>query len=310
MMSSQEVIRKADMVLNDLVVGGGLLQPAQARKFLRIAIERSVLLPLCSVIPMKRPSMLIDKIRFASRITHAGTENTALPLGQHAVPNLGQVELATHLYKAEVRLSAEVLEDNIEQANFKDTLLQLIAERVSLDIEDIVINSATVLVDPDLNKFNGLRAAVTTHVYDHLGNTYSKAATKGMVKAMPNEFIQDRSMLRVLYSIDADTDYRDLIAERATQLGDETFKGNMPLVTYGVPHIPVGRLPETLGAGHDSEAYLIDPKNCQVGFWRQVQIETDKDISAGTLIIVVTFRMGFVLAEETAAVKAINILVG
>lgn len=306
-MTNAEVIRKADMVLNDLLTGGGLLQPEQARRFMRLAIDRSVLLPQTSVIPMKRPSLLIDKIRFGSRILRAGTEAQALPVGERSKPDLSQVQLDTHLMRAEVRLSSEVLEDNIEQANFKDTLIQLIAERVALDLEDLLINGDTGSATPFYAQFDGLRTALTTYVYDHGGLAYSKAVTKAMLKLMPTEFLQDRAAMRVFYSQDADTDYRDLIAERATNLGDETFKGNRPIVTYGVPHVPVSKFPEDLAPGTYTQAVLIDPKNLQVGFWRQIQIETAKDISAGVLIIVVTLRMGFVLAEETAGVKAINI---
>jgi len=306
-MTNAEVIRKADMVLNDLLTGGGLLQPEQARRFMRLAIDRSVILPMTSVVPMKRPSLLIDKIRFGSRILRAGTESQALPVGERSKPDLSQVQLDTHLMRAEVRLSSEVLEDNIEQANFKDTLIQLIAERVALDLEDLLINGDTGSADPFYAQFDGLLNAITTYVYNHGGLAYSKAVTKSMLKLMPTEFLQDRAAMRVFYSQDADTDYRDLIAERATNLGDDTFKGNRPIVTYGVPHVPVSKFPETLAPGTYTNAVLIDPKNLQVGFWRQIQIETAKNISAGVLIIVVTLRMGFVLAEETAAVKAIGI---
>lgn len=308
-MSNSEVIHKADTVLNDLLVGGGYLQPAQARKFLRLAIDRSVIMPQASVIPMPRPSMLIDKIRFATRILRAGTEAQSLPVSERSKPTFTQVQLDTHLMKAEVRLSSEVLEDNIEQKSFKDTLLQLIAERTALDLEDLIINGDTGSADPFYKQFDGLMAAITTNTYDHASATMSKLATKSAIKTMPSEFIQDRNLLRMFYHINADTDFRDLIAERATLYGDEMMKTNRPVVQYAIPHVPVPKIVDDGGTPALSEAAFLDPKNMQIGFWRQIQIETDKDISAGVLIIVVTLRMGMVLAHEPATVKVINIAV-
>lgn len=306
-MTNAEIIRKADMVLGDLTAGG-LLQPDQARRFLRLAIDRSVILPMASVPPMRRPSLLIDKIRFGSRILRAGTEAQAVPVGDRAKPDLSQVPLDTHLMRAEVRLSAEVLEDNIEQANFRDTLIELIAARVALDLEELIINGDTGSADPFLAQLDGLLTSVSTYVYDHTSAVMDKTVTKALIKLMPNEFIQDRSQMRIFYSQDADTDFRDSIADRNSNLGDDTFKGNRPIVVYGVPHVPASKFPE-VGTPRLTSAVFLDPKNINVGFWRQIQMEAEKDIRAGVLIIVVTLRMGMVLAEETAAVKAINIKV-
>lgn len=309
-MTNSQLIRKADMVLADLVSNGGYLLPEQARKFLRLAIERSAVLPMASVVPMKSHTMKIDKIRFGSRILRAATEGQALPVGERSKPDLSQVELISKPFKAEIRLSEEVLEDNIEGAAFRDTLLQLIAERAALDLEDVVVNGDTLSADPFYAQFDGLRKRVATYVYDHGSLQMSKAVTKSLIKLLPNEFMSDRGSMRVFYSQDADTDYRDLIAERSTALGDQTFEGARPIVTYGIPHVPVSKFPENIGAGSVcTQAILIDPKNVTVGIWRQIKIETDKDISAGVLIVVVSLRAAMVLAHEPAAAKAINVRV-
>jgi hypothetical protein len=44
--------------------------------------------------------------------------------------------------------------------------------------------------------------------------------------------------------------------------------------------------------------------------WRKIRIETDKDISAGELIIVATLRFDVKYAIEDAVVKAVNVAVG
>ena len=54
---------------------------------------------------------------------------------------------------------------------------------------------------------------------------------------------------------------------------------------------------------------LTDPKNINVGIWRKVTMETDKDISAGVLVIVATLRFDTKYAEERAVVKSTGITV-
>ena len=54
---------------------------------------------------------------------------------------------------------------------------------------------------------------------------------------------------------------------------------------------------------------LTDPKNINVGIWRQVRLETDKDISEGVVKIVATLRFDFKYVEETAVVKATHVKV-
>src|SRR3954469_12790816 len=114
-MDNRTILEKADLALGDLTAGGGLLQPAQAQKFMRILINEAVILKQATVVPMRSPKQLIEKIRFANRVLRSGSEATALTQAERAVPNLGKVELDAQLFKAEVRLNNEILEDSIER---------------------------------------------------------------------------------------------------------------------------------------------------------------------------------------------------
>ncbi len=55
LLDNRTVLEKADLALADLTSGGGLLQPAQAQKFIRILIDESVILKQGTVVPMKSP---------------------------------------------------------------------------------------------------------------------------------------------------------------------------------------------------------------------------------------------------------------
>jgi len=98
-LSNRSILEKADLALADLTAGGGLLQPAQAQKFMRLLIKQSVLLQLATVVPMASPKQQISKIKFGSRILRPGQEATALPPAQRAAPYLSPLELDAKMFK-------------------------------------------------------------------------------------------------------------------------------------------------------------------------------------------------------------------
>ena len=307
---NRTLLEKADMALADLINDGGILQPAQAQKFMRILIDEAILMRLATVVPMRAPKQLIEKIRFASRVLRAGTEAQALTQAERSKPDLSLVELDAQLFKAEVRLPNEVLEDSIERGNFRQTVMELMAERISLDMDEVIWNGDTASVDPFLAKFDGVRKQITSNLVDAAGARTNKTLFRDALKAMPSEFLRNKRQMRMMTSIDSEIDYRDALAERATVVGDRFLEQDAPVMYSGVPLIPVPVAPENLGGGNDqTEIVFTDPKNVNVGIWRNIRIETDKDVSAGVLIIVATLRFDTKLAEETAAVKIQNVLV-
>ena len=136
----------------------------------------------------------------------------------------------------------------------------------------------------------------------------SKDLLRDLVKTLPSEYLRDKSAMRYLTSVDADLDYRNSLAERATAVGDKFLEGDAPVLYSGVPVQPIPLFPENLGAGSDQTVILLcNPKNIHVGIWRQIRIESARDISEGTLKIVATLRFDVKLAEETGVAKAINV---
>ena len=109
-------------------------------------------------------------------------------------------------------------------------------------------------------------------------------------------------------SVDADLDYRNTLADRATVAGDRLLESDTPVLHGGVPVQPVPLFPENLGVGNDQTAIVLcNPKNIHVGIWRQIRLESDRDISEGTLKIVATLRFDVKYAEEPGVAKAINV---
>ena len=168
-LSNRTILEKADLALADLTAGGGILKPAQAQKFMRLLIKDSVLMKLATVVPMASPKQQISKIKFGSRILRPGQEATALAVGDRAKPDLTSVELDAKLFKAEVRLSDETLEDSIERGELRQTIMEMIAEAISRDMEEIVVSGDTASADPFLATMDGVVKQATSHVVDPAG---------------------------------------------------------------------------------------------------------------------------------------------
>ena len=305
---NRTILQKADLALADLTAGGGLLKPAQAQKFMRLLIKDSPLMRLATVVPMQSPKQQLSKIKFGSRVPRPGQEATALTPAERSAPDLSQVELDAKLFKAEVRLSDEVLEDSIERGELRQTIMEMMAEAISRDMEEVLINGDTLSADPFLAVMDGVLKQATSNIVDAAATPIAKDLLRDMLKTLPSEHLRDKKAMRFMTSVDADLDYRNTLADRATVAGDRLLEGDTPVLYSGVPLQPIPLFPENLGAGSDQTVVLLcNPKNIHVGIWRNIRVESARDISEGTLKIVATLRFDVKFTEEPGVAKAINV---
>ena len=310
MPSNRSILAKADLAVNDLLTDGGYLPEAVAKEFIQVLIKEGVILPLATVPPMKSHKQRIDSFRFASRILRAGAEATALGVADRSKPDLYKETLDVKLFKAEIRLNDEALEDNIEGPNFGQSVVRAAGKASSRDVDEIIANGDTSLIGTDtfLGQLDGIRKQATTNIVDALSATTTKTVLKNAIKGMPVEFLKDRLKMRYLTSIDSESDYRDSLADRATALGDQFLAEGVPAKYNGIPMVGVPVFLDNLGSpAKHTDMLLLDPKNINVGFWRKIRFETDRDIVAGELLIVIRLRFDVKFAFEPAVVKVTNV---
>ena len=332
MSSNGSLLRKADITIAELQTNGGVLNPEQGAAFIRKLIKQPTLIRVCRVVEMISPIRKINKIGFGTRILRAATSGQALPqnaanglstgLGGRAQPTTEQIELQTKEQIAEVRIPYDVMEDNIERATtaqnelpntgpagLRQTIIDLIAERAALDMEELGLLASltyTNPADPDdqayLSQFAGwLNVAETAgNVYDAAGGSISKAIFKQGLKTMPSQYQRNKAALNHFVSVNNETEYRDTLADRGTPLGDQMTQGTSPTFAYGSPVVPVALMPENAGL-------YTDPLNLIFGIQRQVSMEFDKDITARVYIIVLTARIAFQIEESQAIVAYENV---
>lgn len=328
MTASRDLLQKADMTISDLVQNGGRLQPEDSAVFLRKLIKEPTILRQARVVEMLSPQRKINKIGFGTRIMRAGVDNVALTaptasgLGGRAKPTTEVIVLTTQEIMAQINLPYDVIEDNIERATaadnaapnargpggLKETLLALIAERAALDLEELCLLGDTMYTNPAdlddqayLSLFDGwLKLAGTQQILDNQNGPVDKAIFRDMKKLMPKQYLRVLSQMNYFTSMDAETMWRDSLANRGSALGDASLTGSTPVPAYGVPVVGAAMMP-------DSKFLLTNPKNLILGVQRQFSMEFDKDITTRTYIVVLTARVAVEVEETAATVLGINV---
>lgn len=334
MTTNKTLLEKADLAISDLSGGGkgGLLQPEQAATFIRKLMKTPTMINgnVIRVVPMNSSQKLINKIGFGKRILRKGVSGVALntaaiegafdPLAEataRAKPTTEQIALNTKEVIAELRIPYDVMEDNIERASaanneasntgpggLRTTIIEMIAERAAIDLEELgVLGDKTLTAtDPYLALCDGwLKLAnVGGNVVDANGAVISRKLFKNGAKAMPDQYLRQLNNLTHFVSFDNEIEYRDQLADRPTNRGDAYLEGTDPIYATGSRVMGVSVMPASKGL-------FSNPKNFIMGVQRQVSLEFDKDISARTYIIVLTARVDFQIEEDDAVVEYVNI---
>lgn len=312
-MDNKTMIEKATMTLSDLA-SGGLMNPQQFNKFYRKIVDQPTIVNEARTVPMNSDQMKIEKIGFGQRILRVGQEATALTEAQRSKPATGKVELNAKEVIAEVNISYDTLENNIEKDSLQNTIVDMLAERSALDIEELVVNGDTALAgtDPYLGLFDGLRKQATSHVVDEAGGAFERGVLKSLYGAVPAKYLRDATAFRYYMSNLNELNWRDEIASRQTNLGDTTLTGTNRPNAYGIPVEGVAMLqPYDFGTetpkAKVSDILLTHPQNIILGVSRNVRLEFDKDIRSRSFIIVLTMKLDAKFEEEDAVAKAINV---
>lgn len=244
MNDNEELLRKS-ITTADLA-DGGTLNAEQQDRFVTFVKKFSVLLPQVRFMRMPQPLMDIDKLHAGEPVTEAAAENEEATL--NAAPKYNKVTLSAQKLRSSWLISTEVLQSNIEQNAFEDTVMATFAERIATDLELLAIRGDSSLAPgttPEeklLQTFDGWRVqADSAHVLDAGGETISKELFVEAKRTLPKQYRNDPG-LRWLASDTIVDDWLNDLSERATPVGDQALAGtgvnpsSIPLVR--VPLIP------------------------------------------------------------------------
>jgi HK97 family phage major capsid protein len=316
MRGTAQYLEKATLTTADLA-SGGLLTPEQTQEFLRIAIESTPLLQQVRVVTSNRPKFQIPRVSMDARVMRGGTQATRLLDADRVKPALGQVELSTVLLKAEIPLSDESLEDNIEEEGFLDTIAEMAGEAVGRDVEELIVKGDTARTggeDAYLDLLDGVvkqaqAGLPSAQKYNASGATSYEAMLAEMVKRLPPKYRRDPSRLRFFLPIAHRDGYQDALSMRGTTLGDQAvstdiradlaFRGSR---VVGVPNLYGTDNINSSAFDYGKAGLFVDPTNIVLGFQRRIRFETFRDPREGAPSLIVTTRLDVKIADPNAAV--------
>lgn len=312
---TQEVLARADLVISDLTTYGGILNEAQADAFIDEVMEVPTILSEARVVRMRSHTQNIDAIGFADRIMKAaknsyntgtsghkddGTNDRYLAAADRSKPVTRQVQLISKEVMGEVHLHQETLEDNIERGRLETHIMRLIAAQAALDLEDWAINADQGSLDPYLALGDGYVKRATTNVVDVMNAGISPNVFRDAQLAMPQKYLNNVSALRTWLTVQDDIRYRSVVSQRATGHGDAALQGQPEITPFGIPTRKVHKMPA-------NTALFTHPQNLLFGIYREISVETERDIRARTLIVVLHTRIDAQYETEEAVVKITNI---
>lgn len=322
---NSDIARRTDIALAQLEANGGLLLPEQANRFIDFIQEQPTILAQARLERMNAPTKRIHRMGFANRIMRAARNGTTDNGGPYGDPGAGsdsvrtyagntryldeadrsavttrEIELVTKEVMAEVHIPYEVLEDNIEGESLESHIMRQMAERAAIDLEDWALNADTLSADPYLALTDGFLKQSVSNVVDNVSAGISPDLFEAGLLTMPQRYLRVVGNLKHFITVQDNIRYRANVAKRATGYGDSALTQDGQLVAYGVPVEPAPLMPVATGL-------FTFPSNMIFGIQRAITVETDKDIRAREIIIVLTARVDCLFDEEEAVVKYTNV---
>lgn len=315
-MDNRQLIEKATIALSDITTDGGYLEPAEVRSFVQDIANEPTLLNVAETHVLDRQQKTVPHIGFSGRICFPGEMGTASTEDQKSKPTTSKVTLNTKHVKAHIEIPYDVAWFNIEQGSFVDHVRAMAKERVALDLEELFVQGDTASEDAYLALLDGWMKQATSNVYDAAGSALSKEVFKAIAKKLPSRFRKQQSVLRYVTSHNTVLEWCDLLSNRGTSLGDTALASGKPVPAYGSALLPspsiLDGLTRTIGSASVTDLtdiLLTKPSNLVWGIFDQIQLEVDRNIDKGVVIIVIRAYVDATFGEEVGVAKGLNIKV-
>lgn len=246
-----------DGAVTTSVVTSGLLQPYQAKKFLRQTFDATPLMGAIRHETRTERKGEIDKIGVGRRLLRRKVENT--DDGYRAKPNFGSIEYSCNPVRLPWEITEDTLRENIEGEDLETTITNLMTTQIGVDSEDLIINGdeATSSENPDydfLKLDDGVIKQVSTggHILDVTGSSNMELEMfYKAVASIPNKY--NNGKLRWLMSPTREQQWELFLLNKVINAG-----GAVPEALYKSPvAIPSMQVPNLA----DDIVILIDPKN-------------------------------------------------
>lgn len=257
---------------------GSQLSAQQAEDFVNLMIDQIAVLQEMRVITDIATSYTVDGLEFGDPVVVAGAEATELDAADVTTPDMPRLTLTPTKIIAAIDISYDFLRKNIRRENAEEDLNAALAQRVGMDIVNIVFNGDTSLAatsrlnkalrvmdglvkqaqaDSDVNDF----VVAASPVYTGANSEFGKA-----LSAIPKEYRDNRAALRHFCSVDTLDSYEDEVGARQTAAADSVLFGNQAVNMHKRVKIVT-----PYGFANNTHLSTI-AQNLVVGFGRNMQV--------------------------------------
>ncbi len=282
-----------------------MLNPEQAGKFIRTATEQQLILKEANVFGMKSHTKNLDRVEIEGRVLTSGYDidgkTRALDDDEKVKLTNFQNQLVVKKLKTQAVIEDDELEDNLEGKALMNSILDMTAEKIGYDKEVWAVwgnpEEIDYAEDKLLNTTEGWLSKAGHKIYgDGAEPDFDpddpESLFKALIAATPKKYIRNRSQMRFYVPFEIEDAYRDILADRGTNLGDNTTTGYAPLAYRNIPVVNPDSFDDDLAVGlwGTRAAMLADPKNLNMGIWRQIFIEPDRNPQLEQTEYVITMR--------------------
>jgi len=244
-------------------VSDGIMNPEEAKKFIRETVDQSEFLKMIDVLQMNSPKRKIHTIGLESRVLRKAIKDVPPAVTEL---ELGERELDVKETILAVNIHFDEIEDNIEESNFEETVNDIFTTQYSTDLADLAMNGDETSLDPFLQINNGYLEIADTdtgvHAVPFAANDTPREVFKAMFAALPNKWKANKGRLAFLVSPTLQENYTEEIGNRISLLGDKAILDEWQPTYNGVPIKAVAHMPDT-------NVMLTDPKNLKFGWFKR-----------------------------------------
>ncbi|RLG45167.1 MAG: hypothetical protein DRN81_02645 [Thermoproteota archaeon] len=313
-----EIVQKSQ--IDTTALGTGVLNRAQANKFIDLIIENQRILNLITTKKVDNAKGQIDKINITTHVLRKqgseGGEET-----ETSSPNVSSVNYDCQTVVACFDLTTEAEEDNIEGKGFRKTLINGFSKAISNDLAKLVwegdssLGSSTA-EEKLLRTFDGIHIKTQScpNIVDANGTGVSLLLFKDLLAKLPKKYKTKgyKKNYRWLVSTNISEDMQYAYANRATPGGDSGWTGDLVLKPFGIIMEECPYLPEdlTIGTAATDGTFMLlaDPKDNMILFVRRkITFHYDFRPRKGKTEVTIYMRLDFEIPNLDGMAKARSI---
>jgi hypothetical protein len=308
-LTNEEIIKAPGdeiMVTGDLSTAG-LLNPEQFKTFISLMVDQPTLLNDISIQTMKSHTTKLESLEYTGRVAFKATEGIAPTTDQVSKLAASKVELKANEIQAQTEVSFSFDEDNLAGVSVSDWIMQKLAARFALDVQELAVMADPLSGDDYLTTLTdgGLLKQAHTNTIDYSSSpkAVSDDVFNAALMAMPTRYRNDIAGLRILCHPNTEVAYNKWVSDRNNPgtVGDVRLIDGVQTTSYaGIKLFPVVAMPE-------DKIVLTHRNNIVLGIYRDITTYKLVWAPARMTYYGLTMRVDVKYREELGAVKVIGL---